>query len=280
MAFALTASAWRPPPAKNLKVDHTEYVRLIEEVERLPKIKKVFIRSGVRFDYCILDKNEAFFKKLVRDNVSGQLKVAPEHCSSNVLSYMGKPNFTAYERFRKRYFELTKSFGKEQYLVPYLMSSHPGSTVDEAIELACYLKQEHYAPEQVQDYYPTPGTASTVMYYTGINPLTGKKVFVPTTYEEKSEQRALLQFNKPDNAPKVRSALIKAGREDLIGFGSECLVRPERAPRFDKKIDAKASKKNDKNKSKYAQKGKKYDEKLSKKGKNTPKSSKKPIKKK
>ena len=269
-----------PTPCKNLKVDHREYMEMLSKIEMLPKVKKVFIRSGIRFDYLMYDNDDSFFKKLVSNHVSGQLKVAPEHISDRVLDAMGKPHIDVYKAFKKKYFELCREIGKEQYLVPYLMSSHPGSTVDEAIELACYLKQEHYAPEQVQDYYPTPGTASTVMYYTGINPLTGKKVFVPTTYEEKSEQRALLQFNKPDNAPKVRSALIKAGREDLIGFGSECLVRPERAPRFDKKIDAKASKKNDKNKSKYAQKGKKYDEKLSKKGKNTPKSSKKPIKKK
>ena len=185
------------------------------------------------------DDNDAFFKKLVSDHVSGQLKVAPEHISDRVLDCMGKPHIDVYNAFKKKYFDYCKEIGKEQYLVPYLMSSHPGSTVDEAIELACYLKAEHYAPEQVQDYYPTPGTASTVMYYTGINPLTGKKVYVPTTYEEKSEQRALLQFNKPDNAAKVRSALIKAGRDDLIGFGGECLVKPERAPHFEKKKDNK-----------------------------------------
>jgi radical SAM superfamily enzyme YgiQ (UPF0313 family) len=210
----------------------------------------VFIRSGIRFDYLMYDDNDAFFKKLVSDHVSGQLKVAPEHISDRVLDCMGKPHIDVYNAFKKKYFDYCKEIGKEQYLVPYLMSSHPGSTVNEAIELACYLKAEHYAPEQVQDYYPTPGTASTVMYYTGINPLTGKKVYVPTTYEEKSEQRALLQFNKPDNAGKVRSALIKAGREDLIGFGSECLVRPDRAPHFDKKKSDKkgGTKGNDKGK--------------------------------
>ena len=217
-----------PTPCKNLKVDHSEYMQMIEEIEKLPKIKKVFIRSGIRFDYLMYDQDDTFFKKLVRDNVSGQLKVAPEHCSDGVLNCMGKPSFKVYKEFRKKYFELCHEVGKEQYLVPYLMSSHPGSTIGEAIELACYLKQEHYAPEQVQDFYPTPGTASTVMYYTGINPLTDKKVYTPTSYEEKAEQRALLQFNRPQNADKVRKALIRAHREDLIGFGAECLVKPER----------------------------------------------------
>ena len=253
-----------PTPCKNLKVDHTEYMEMLEKIEKLPKVKKVFIRSGIRFDYLMYDDNDAFFKKLVKDHVSGQLKVAPEHISDRVLDCMGKPHIDVYNSFKKKYFDYCKEIGKEQYLVPYLMSSHPGSTVNEAIELACYLKAEHYAPEQVQDYYPTPGTASTVMYYTGINPLSGKKVYVPTTYEEKSEQRALLQFNKPDNAQKVRSALIKAGREDLIGFSGNCLVKPERAPYFDKKND----KKFDKN-------GKKGDKKPINKGKNAPKSNKK-----
>ena len=219
---------------------------MLKKIEALPKVKKVFIRSGIRFDYLMYDKDDSFFKKLVSDHVSGQLKVAPEHICDSVLDCMGKPHIDIYNAFKKKYFDLCKQVGKEQYLVPYLMSSHPGSTINEAIELACYLKAEHYAPEQVQDYYPTPGTASTVMYYTGINPLTGKKVYVPTTYEEKSEQRALLQFNKPDNAGKVRSALLKAGREDLIGFGGECLVRPERAPHFDKKKnDKRGDKKGD-----------------------------------
>ena len=218
-----------PTPCKNLKVSHDEYIRLIEEIEKLPKIKKVFIRSGIRFDYLLADKSDAFFKKLVRDNVSGQLKVAPEHCASQVLSCMGKPNFGVYETFRRRYFELTKSFGKEQYLVPYLMSSHPGSDLNCAIELALCLKRDNYAPEQVQDFYPTPGTASTVMYYTGIDPLSMKKVYVTTDYHEKQLQRALLQFNRPQNADLVREALTKAGRTDLIGFGKECLVKPAAA---------------------------------------------------
>ena len=257
-----------PTPCKNLKVDHTEYMEMLEKIEKLPKVKKVFIRSGIRFDYLMYDDNDAFFKKLVKDHVSGQLKVAPEHISDRVLDCMGKPHIDVYNAFKKKYFDYCREIGKEQYLVPYLMSSHPGSTVNEAIELACYLKAEHYAPEQVQDYYPTPGTASTVMYYTGINPLNGKKVYVPTTYEEKSEQRALLQFNKPDNAQKVRSALIKAGREDLIGFSGNCLVKPERAPYFDKKSDKKNDKKFDKN-------GKKDDKKPLNKGKSSSKQNKK-----
>ena len=225
-----------PTPCKNLKVSHKEYIHLLEQIERLPKVKKVFIRSGIRFDSLLCDPDDSFFKKLVRDNVSGQLKVAPEHCSAQVLGCMGKPEFGVYEAFRRRYFELTKSFGKEQYLVPYLMSSHPGSDLDAAIELALCLKRDHYAPEQVQDFYPTPGTASTVMYYTGINPLNMKKVYVTTDYHEKQLQRALLQYNRPQNAALVREALTKAGREDLIGYGPECLVRPEKpaAPKPDR----------------------------------------------
>ena len=216
-----------PTPCKNVIADHTEYIELLERIEALPRVKKVFIRSGIRFDYLLLDKSEAFFRKLVRDNVSGQLKVAPEHCASPVLRCMGKPDFSVYRRFRKRFFEITEEIGKEQYLVPYLMSSHPGSTLEEAVELALCLKRDHYAPEQVQDYYPTPGTASTVMYYTGYNPLDMKPVYVATDYHDKQLQRALLQYNRPQNAPLVREALRKVGREDLIGYGEDCLVRPE-----------------------------------------------------
>lgn len=235
-----------PEPCKNLKVDHSEYLRLIESVEALPGIKKVFIRSGIRFDYLLLDPDESFFRKLVRDNVSGQLKVAPEHCSSPVLRCMGKPDFEVYEKFRKKFFAITKEIGKEQYLVPYLMSSHPGSTLQDAIELALYLKRNGYAPEQVQDYYPTPGTASTVMYYTGINPLDGKPVFVATDYHEKQLQRALLQYNRPQNAGLVREALRRAGREDLIGFGPDCLVRPEQKKTPDKQKSAPGKRKSEK----------------------------------
>jgi radical SAM superfamily enzyme YgiQ (UPF0313 family) len=209
-----------------MKVDHSEYVELLKAVEAVPGIKKVFIRSGIRFDYLMADPDRTFFKKLVADHVSGQLKVAPEHCSSPVLRCMGKPDFDVYEAFREQYFALSEACGKEQYLVPYLMSSHPGSTLQDAVELAVYLKKSHYAPEQVQDYYPTPGTASTVMFYTGLNPLTMKPVHVVTDYKEKQMQRALLQYNRPQNADLVREALKLAGREDLIGYGADCLVRP------------------------------------------------------
>jgi radical SAM superfamily enzyme YgiQ (UPF0313 family) len=209
-------------------VDHSEYIRLLEAIEAVPGVKKVFIRSGIRFDYLMADRDDSFFRKLVRDHVSGQLKVAPEHCSDGVLDCMGKPHFGVYERFRKKYFELCSAFGKEQYLVPYLMSSHPGSTMRDAVYLAQCLKRDHYSPEQVQDFYPTPGTASTVMYYTGINPLTGGKVFRTTDYHEKQQQRALLQFNRPQNFDRVREALRACGREDLIGTSPECLVPPER----------------------------------------------------
>ena len=222
-----TRKCLAPTPCKNLVADHAEYIKLIEAVEALPKVKKVFIRSGIRFDYLLCDPTDAFFRKLVKDNVSGQLKVAPEHCSSPVLRCMGKPDFSVYQKFREKYFKLTKEVGKEQYLVPYLMSSHPGSTLADALELALCLKRDHYAPEQVQDYYPTPGTASTVMFRTGLDPLTMKPVYVATDYHEKQLQRALLQYNRPDNAPLVREALIKLHREDLIGFGEHCLVRPE-----------------------------------------------------
>ncbi len=221
-----TRKCLAPKPCKNLVADHSEYMQLLREVEALPRVKKVFIRSGIRFDYLLEDKSDAFFHKLVKDHVSGQLKVAPEHCADAVLSCMGKPSFGVYEEFRQKFFEITKRIGKEQYLVPYLMSSHPGSTLADAIELALCLKRNGYAPEQVQDYYPTPGTASTVMYYTGINPLNMKPVYVATDYREKQMQRALLQYNRPQNADLVREALTLAGRTDLIGYGGDCLVRP------------------------------------------------------
>lgn len=224
-----------PTPCKNLKVDHGEYIKLLEEVEALPKVKKVFIRSGIRFDYLMYDKDDSFFRKLVRDNISGQLKVAPEHCSDEVLMHMGKPRYEVYEAFRKKFFELTKEIGKEQYLIPYLMSSHPGSTLSCALDLACQLKKEGYSPEQVQDYYPTPGTVSTVMFYTHINPLTGKRVYVADDYNEKQMQRALLQFSRPQNADLVRKAIRLCHREDLIGYGEGCLVRPEGAAQKDRR---------------------------------------------
>ncbi len=213
-----------PKPCPQLKVDHSEYIQLLKAVEQVPGVKKVFIRSGIRFDYVVYDKNDAFFKKLVRDHVSGQLKVAPEHCCDSVLTLMGKPPIAVYNQFKDRFFELTKSIGKEQYLVPYLISSHPGSRLEDAVELALYLKQNGLNPEQVQDFYPTPGTVSTVMFYTGINPLDGKPVYCETDYKRKQLQRALLQFSRPENADKVREALKLCGREDLIGNGPDCLV--------------------------------------------------------
>ncbi|MBR2621690.1 MAG: YgiQ family radical SAM protein [Clostridia bacterium] len=220
-----------PTPCKNLKADHSEYIKLLEHIESVKGVKKVFIRSGIRFDYLLKDTDDTFFRKLVRDHVSGQLKVAPEHCAAGVLDAMGKPHFEVYEKFRGKFFDLTHQMGKEQYLVPYLMSSHPGSTLNDAVDLAICLKRDGYAPEQVQDFYPTPGTASTVMYYTGLNPLTGKPVHVTTDYHEKQLQRALLQYNRPANAPLIREALRLVGRTDLIGNRPECLVRPEGASR-------------------------------------------------
>jgi len=217
-----------PTPCKNLKVDHSEYAHLLREIERIDGIKKVFVRSGIRFDYLILDDDDSFFEQLVTHHVSGQLKVAPEHCAANALNMMGKPNIEVFERFKKKFFEISRRAGLEQYLVPYLMSSHPGSTMKDAVDMALWLKEWGYSPEQVQDFYPTPGTISTVMYYTGIHPMTGKSVYVTTDYHEKQLQRALLQYSRPENANLVREALKLAGREDLIGTGPECLVRPAR----------------------------------------------------
>ena len=211
-------------PAVN--VDHSDYLSLLRKLRSLPKVKKVFIRSGIRFDYLIADKDETFFKELVKHHVSGQLKVAPEHCSDNVLKYMGKPPVRVYNRFKKRFYELTESIGKKQYLVPYLMSSHPGSTLNDAVELSLFLKSEGLHPEQVQDFYPTPGTVSTCMFYTGIDPMTMEQVYVPRTPEEKAQQRALLQYFKPENRKIVIDALRRAGRTDLIGTGKNCLVAP------------------------------------------------------
>ncbi len=215
-----------PTPCKHLKVDHTEYAHMLSEIEKIDKVKKVFIRSGIRFDYLIYDEDDSFFRQLVTHHTSGQLKVAPEHCALNALTMMGKPPVEVFEKFKKKFFKISNEAGLEQYLVPYLMSSHPGTTMNDAIDMALWLKQWGYSPEQVQDFYPTPGTISTVMYYTGIHPMTGKPVYVTTDYHEKQLQRALLQFSRPENANLVREALKKAGREDLIGYGSECLVRP------------------------------------------------------
>lgn len=224
-----------PTVCKNMNVDHTEYIELLKSIEAVKGVKKVFVRSGLRYDYILADKNLKFFRKLVNDHVSGHLKVAPEHCCNDVLKLMGKPPIEDYDKFKDKFAVLTKEAGKEQYIVPYLISSHPGSTLDSAIELALYLKRNHLNPEQVQDFYPTPGTASTCMFYTGIDPATGKNVYVARDYNEKQMQRALLQFARPANAPIVRKALIKAGREDLIGFSNDCLVRPEVQKTYAKK---------------------------------------------
>ncbi len=211
-----------------VEVDHSDYLALLRKIRSIKGVKKVFIRSGIRFDYLISDKDESFFKELVKFHTSGQLKVAPEHCSDNVLRLMGKPDISVYNRFKKRFYELTKSLDKKQYLVPYLMSSHPGSTVNDAIELALFLKKEGLHPEQVQDFYPTPGTVSTCMFYTGLDPFTLKEVYVPRTMGEKAEQRALLQYFKPENRDIVRKALKRAGRYDLIGNGKNCLVSDDK----------------------------------------------------
>ena len=219
-----------PAPCPALQVEHQEYLHLLRRLRALPGIKKVFIRSGIRFDYLIEDKDETFFKELVEHHISGQLKVAPEHCSLAVLTRMGKPAIQTYKRFQKRFYELTKSVNKKQYLVPYLMSSHPGSTMKDAIELSVFLKNEGLHPEQVQDFYPTPGTISTCMFYTGLDPYTMEPVYVPRTPQEKAEQRALLQYFRPENRQKVLSALKAAGRQDLIGTGPHCLVAPDPAP--------------------------------------------------
>ena len=217
-----------PEPCPALEADHSEYLHLLRRLRQVPGVKKVFIRSGIRFDYLLADPDESFFKELVAHHVSGQLKVAPEHCSAPVLRCMGKPPIATYKKFQKRFYELTKSAGKKQYLVPYLMSSHPGSTMRDAIELAVFLKKEGLRPEQVQDFYPTPGTVSTCMFYTGLDPYTMERVYVPRTPEEKAGQRALLQYFRPENRRLVLDALKKAGRTDLIGTGSDCLVADDR----------------------------------------------------
>lgn len=218
-----------PVPCKMLESDHSEYLGILRKLRQLKGVKKVFIRSGIRYDYMLEDKNDDFFNELVEHHISGQLKVAPEHCSASVLDMMGKPHIEAYKLFAKKYFQKTKAMGKEQYLVPYLMSSHPGSTLKDAIELACFLKAENIRPEQVQDFYPTPGTISTCMYYTGINPYTNEKVYVAKTKEEKAMQRALLQYYKPENRDIIIKALTIAKRKDLIGSKEGCLVKAPQA---------------------------------------------------
>ena len=214
-----------PTPCKNMRADHSDYIALLRKLRKIPGVKKVFVRSGIRFDYLLADKKDTFFRELVQYHISGQLKVAPEHVSDAVLSRMGKPRNAVYNKFVDKYFALNKEFGMNQFLVPYLMSSHPGSTLKEAIELAEYIRDMGYNPEQVQDFYPTPSTLSTVMYYTGLDPRTMEKVYVPTDPHEKAMQRALIQYRNPKNYYLVREALLKAHREDLIGSGPKCLIR-------------------------------------------------------
>ncbi len=215
-----------PKPCPNLKVDHSDYIKLLRELRALPGVKKVFIRSGIRFDYCMCDSDDTFLNELCKYHISGQLRVAPEHISDNVLKKMGKPSNDVYEGFLKRYQRINKKTGKEQFVVPYLMSSHPGSTMKEAIELAEYIRDLGYMPEQVQDFYPTPSTLSTCMYYTGLDPATMDKVYTPVSHHEKAMQRALIQYRNPENYELVKEALIKNGRTDLIGFGPKCLIPP------------------------------------------------------
>ena len=214
-----------PAPCKNMNADHSDYVALLRKLRKLPGVKKVFIRSGIRFDYLLADKKDTFFRELVQYHISGQLKVAPEHVSDAVLARMGKPKNAVYNRFVEKYFALNRQYGMNQYLVPYLMSSHPGSTLKEAVELAEYIRDMGYNPEQVQDFYPTPSTLSTVMYCTGLDSRTMERVYVPTDPHEKAMQRALIQYRDPKNYALVREALMKVHREDLIGSGAKCLIR-------------------------------------------------------
>ena len=215
-----------PTPCKNLKVDHQDYLTLLRRLRELPGVKKVFIRSGIRFDYLMCDKDGTFLREMVEHHISGQLKVAPEHIADPVLQMMGKPPNAVYQKFITKYERLNERLGKKQFVVPYLMSSHPGSTLTEAIALAEYLRDLGYMPEQVQDFYPTPSTISTVMYYTGLDPRTMKPVYVPTNPHEKAMQRALIQYRNPKNYYLVKEALETAGRQDLIGFEKKCLIRP------------------------------------------------------
>lgn len=217
-----------PKPCANLTVDHQDYLKLLRSLRALPGVKKVFVRSGIRFDYLMADPDDTFFRELIKYHVSGQLRVAPEHISNRVLKLMGKPENQVYRKFLEKYDRLNQQMHLKQYAVPYLMSSHPGSTLKEAIELAEYLRDLGYMPEQVQDFYPTPSTVSTVMYYTGIDPRTGEKVFVCRNPHEKAMQRALIQYRDPLNYDLVKEALLKAGRADLIGFGEKCLIPPRK----------------------------------------------------
>jgi uncharacterized radical SAM protein YgiQ len=239
-----------PTACKNLEVTHEDYTKLLKELRNIPKVKKVFVRSGVRFDYVVYDKKRDFMKELVKYHVSGQLRVAPEHVSDNVLKRMGKPSNKIYEKFKKIFEEEDKLANKDQYIVPYLMSSHPGSTLEDAIALAEAVRDMGYMPEQVQDFYPTPSTISTCMYYTGLNPETVEEVYVPKSFHEKAMQRALIQYRDPKNYDLVKEALLKAGRKDLIGFEKHCLIKPRKMSKDKIANDNKSKKTNDKNKAK------------------------------
>ncbi len=230
-----------PAPCENIESDHSDYIRLLRKLRALPGVKKVFIRSGIRFDYLLLEKNQAFLKELCAHHVSGQLKVAPEHVSDQVLDAMGKPGHEVYLKFTKAYERTNRQLKLKQYLVPYLMSSHPGSTLKDAVLLAEYIRDLGYMPEQVQDFYPTPSTLSTCMYYTGTDPRTMEKIYIPRSPHEKEMQRALIQYRNPDNYHLVKEALIKTGRHDLIGFDRKCLIRPYPSDRRDKHTKQKES---------------------------------------
>lgn len=245
-----------PEPCRNLKVDHKDYVELLRKLEAVPGVKKVFIRSGIRFDYVMADSNDEFLKELCEKRISGQLRVAPEHVSDNVLRMMGKPQNSVYEKFIDRYKRVNAKTGKQQYVVPYLMSSHPGSTLKEAVELAEYVRDIGYMPEQVQDFYPTPSTISTCMYYTGVDPRTMKPVYVPHNPHEKAMQKALMMYRKPENYDLVKEALIKAGRQDLIGFDKKCLIAPRKMDRKGEHQGQRSYGKNDKSKNNSINNGK------------------------
>lgn len=250
-----------PTPCKNLDADHSDYISLLRKLRSLNKVKKVFVRSGVRFDYLLADKDDAFLKELVEHHISGQLKVAPEHVSDQVLNKMGKPSFAVYKRFVAKYEKYNKEFKKNQYLVPYFMSSHPGSTLKDAVALAEYIRDTGYIPEQVQDYYPTPSTMSTVMYYTEIDPRDGKSVYVAKNPHEKALQRALIQYSNPENYDLVKEALQICGRQDLIGFGEKCLIRPRKLAKEKKDLQNTNNKSN-------TQKNLSHKQKISKNDKN------------
>lgn len=245
-----------PEPCRNLKVDHKDYVELLRKLEAVPGVKKVFIRSGIRFDYVMADSNDEFLKELCEKHISGQLRVAPEHVSDNVLRMMGKPQNSVYEKFIDRYKRVNAKTGKQQYVVPYLMSSHPGSTLKEAVELAEYVRDIGYMPEQVQDFYPTPSTISTCMYYTGVDPRTMKPVYVPHNPHEKAMQKALMMYRKPENYDLVKEALIKVGRQDLIGFDKKCLIAPRKMDRKGEHQGQRSYGKNDKSKNNSIKNGK------------------------